>query len=167
LTDSAALGQAIDQREPAMNTWACQLRNWKSLLLRNRTGFFTKNSQIRELREQGDSPTSFVSVACDWQFSCASDRCIETEFMLRIQKSTERNRVVFSLSGRIEAEDVAELGNLCRSKTNGNNLVLDLVDVMLVNRDAIKFLADCEAEGATLRNCPAYIREWISKERGK
>jgi hypothetical protein len=85
--------------------------------------------------------------------------------MLRIQRSTERNRAVFSLSGRIEAEDVAELQRLCRSETDDHNLVLDLGDVRLVNRDAIKFLADCEANGTKLRNCPAYVREWISKER--
>jgi anti-anti-sigma regulatory factor len=85
--------------------------------------------------------------------------------MLRIQESTERNRVVFSLSGRIEAEDVAELQRLCRSETDDHKLVLDLGDVRLVNRDAIKFLADCEANGTKLRNCPPYVREWISKER--
>lgn len=85
--------------------------------------------------------------------------------MLRIQKSTERNKVVFSLSGRIEAEDVPELQRLCRSEADDHNLVFDLGDVRLVNRDAIKFLADCEAGGTKLRNCPAYVREWIAKER--
>jgi anti-anti-sigma regulatory factor len=85
--------------------------------------------------------------------------------MLRIQKSTERSRVVLSLSGRIEAEDVAELQRLCRSETDDHKLVLDLEDVRLVNRDAIKFLADCEANGTKLRNCPPYVREWISKEQ--
>jgi anti-anti-sigma regulatory factor len=85
--------------------------------------------------------------------------------MLRIQRSTERNKVVFSLSGRIEAEDVAELQRLCRSEAHDHNLVFDLEDVRLVNRDAIKFLADCEAGGTKLRNCPAYVREWIAKER--
>jgi hypothetical protein len=85
--------------------------------------------------------------------------------MLRIQKSNEQNRVIFSLSGRIEAEDVPELQRLCRSETGDHNLVLDLGDVRLVNRDAIEFLADCEANGTRLRNCPPYVREWISRER--
>jgi anti-anti-sigma regulatory factor len=87
--------------------------------------------------------------------------------MLRIQKSVEGNQVVFALSGRIEAEDVAELQRLCRSEADDHKLVLDLGDVRLVNRDAIKFLADFEANGTKLRNCPAYIREWIAKERGQ
>jgi hypothetical protein len=85
--------------------------------------------------------------------------------MLRIQKSIERNKVVFSLSGRVETEGVVELQRLCRSETDDHKLVLDLGDVRLVNRDAIEFLADCEANGTKLRNCPAYVREWITRER--
>jgi anti-anti-sigma regulatory factor len=85
--------------------------------------------------------------------------------MLRIERSTVGKHVVFALSGRIEAEDVAELQKLFQSEGKDHNLVLDLKDVRLVNRDAVRFLADCEADGIRLRNCPAYIREWIARER--
>jgi hypothetical protein len=87
--------------------------------------------------------------------------------VLRIQKSVERKHVVFALSGRIEAEDVVELQRLCRCETDGHTLVLDLADVRLVNREAIEFLAYCETNGTKLRNCPAYVRDWIAKERGQ
>ena len=87
--------------------------------------------------------------------------------MLRIQRSVEHDQVVLALSGRIEAEDVAELRRLFRSEADDHNLVLDLGDVRLVNRDAVKFLEECETNGAKLRNCPAYVREWIAKERGR
>ena len=70
--------------------------------------------------------------------------------MLRIRKSTDGNQVVLALSGRIEMEDVAELQKLLQSEAKGHNLVLDLNDVRLVNRDAVRFLADCEADGAGL-----------------
>jgi hypothetical protein len=43
-------------------------------------------------------------------------------------------------------------------KTAGQQLVLDLRDVTLVNQDAVKFLAGCEADSIKLENCPAYIR---------
>jgi predicted metal-binding protein len=84
--------------------------------------------------------------------------------MLRIQRSTERSRVVFVLSGRIELEEVAELQRLLQSESNDHNLVLDLKDVRLVNREAVRFLSGCEADGIQLRNCPPYIREWIVAE---
>jgi anti-anti-sigma regulatory factor len=85
--------------------------------------------------------------------------------MLRIQTSTDRDQVVFQVSGQIEAEDVPELQRLIRSEARDHNLVLDLKDVTLVNREAVRFLADSEAGGAKLRNCPAYVREWIVRER--
>jgi anti-anti-sigma regulatory factor len=82
--------------------------------------------------------------------------------MLRIQRSSSEG-IVFSLSGRIETEDVAELQRLLSLEPVGQNIVLDLQDITLVDRDAVKFLARCEAESITLENCPPYIREWIDK----
>jgi hypothetical protein len=89
----------------------------------------------------------------------------ETESTLRIQRSTEGTKVIFAPSGRIEVEDVAELQRLLQSEVGDYGLVLDFKDVKLVNRDAVKFLAQYEAGGAKLKNGPAYIREWITRER--
>jgi hypothetical protein len=88
------------------------------------------------------------------------------KFMLRIQRSA-KDRVVFSLSGRIEIEDVAELQRLFRLEAVGQAIALDLQDVTLVDREAVSFLACCEMERIALDNCPAYIREWIVAEKGR
>jgi hypothetical protein len=92
--------------------------------------------------------------------------CIATanRAMLKIERSSNEE-VVFTLSGRIEAEDLAELQGLIGLEKPDRHLVLDLEDVTLVDRDAVKFLVHCEADKITLKNCPAYIREWMSKER--
>jgi hypothetical protein len=81
--------------------------------------------------------------------------------MLRIERSFNHG-VVFSLSGRIETEDVGELQRLLSLETGGQNIVFDLQDVTLVDRDAMRFLARWESEGIGLGNCPAYVREWIA-----
>jgi len=86
--------------------------------------------------------------------------------MLKIQRSAN-GRVVFTLSGRIEAEDVKDLRQLLDLETAGQHLVLDLRDVTLVNEGAVKFLASCEADSIKLENCPAYIREWIERLKGR
>jgi anti-anti-sigma regulatory factor len=86
--------------------------------------------------------------------------------MLRIQRSAN-GRVVFTLSGRIEAEDVKELRQLLALEKAGQQVVLDLRDVTLVNQDAVEFLAGCEANSIKLENCPAYIREWIERIKGR
>ena len=38
-------------------------------------------------------------------------------------------------------------------------------DVRLADRDAVKFLSSCETSGIKLENCPAYVREWMERER--
>lgn len=86
--------------------------------------------------------------------------------MLKIQRSVN-GRVVFKLSGRIEAEDVKELRGLLALEIAGKQLVLDVRDVTLVNHDAVEFLASCEADSIALENCPAYIRQWIEQAKGR
>lgn len=84
--------------------------------------------------------------------------------MLRIQRSSN-GQVVFALSGRMDEEDLAELGTLISSEANGSHIVLDLKDVTLVGPDAVSFLERREADGVTLKNCAGYIREWITRQR--
>jgi hypothetical protein len=82
---------------------------------------------------------------------------------MRIQRTAGREFVVLALSGRIEGEALAELRRLVEAEDH--HLVLDLKELKLVDRDTVKFLAGCEAEGTKLENCPQYIREWIVRER--
>ena len=86
--------------------------------------------------------------------------------MLKIQRSSN-GQVTYVLSGQIEDEDIDELEALIRSEVKGRPMVLDLKNLTLVGQDAIVFLDRCEANGITLKNCPAYIREWIKGQRGE
>jgi len=89
----------------------------------------------------------------------------ERELMtLKIQISAREDLVTFTLSGRIKAEEVAELRKLLEVEGQGHRIVLDLKEVKLVDRDAVRFLARCQAKGTQLKNCPAYIHEWILRE---
>jgi anti-anti-sigma regulatory factor len=72
---------------------------------------------------------------------------------LRIERSVRQGTMVFTLSGHIKAQEVVELKTL--SATDYPSIVLDLRDVRLADRDAVKFLRDCEADGMKLENCPA------------
>ena len=66
-----------------------------------------------------------------------------------------------TLSGRIEESSVPELQKLIEALGNANFITLDLQEVRLVDREAVRFLAACEDRGIKLRCCPPYIREWI------
>jgi hypothetical protein len=50
-------------------------------------------------------------------------------------------------------DDTAEMEVLLRSERSDRQIVLDLEDLTLAGRDAIRFLARCEAEGIKLENC--------------
>ena len=82
---------------------------------------------------------------------------------LRIERSTRQGFTVFTLSGRMEAVHVAELKELF--DRDYRNIILDLRDLRLADRDAVRFLRDCEADGMKLENCPAYVREWMDREK--
>ena len=84
--------------------------------------------------------------------------------MLKVQRSAN-GQVVYTLSGQMDAESIVELEKLLESEKDDRDRVLDLKDVTLVDQDAVYFLDRCEMENITLKNCPAYIREWITRQR--
>jgi anti-anti-sigma regulatory factor len=84
--------------------------------------------------------------------------------VLRITRAAN-GEVVIKLSGQMDAENLTELETLMTSEADGRRIVLDLRDLTLVDQDAVSFLKRCEADNITLKNCPAYIREWITRER--
>jgi len=86
--------------------------------------------------------------------------------MLRILRASN-GKIVFVISGHIEAEDVAELRILFALERSAVQITLNLRDLVLVDGDAVEFLAGCEAAGMTLDDCPGYVRKWIDQRRDK
>jgi hypothetical protein len=46
-----------------------------------------------------------------------------------------------------------------REETTKGGLAIDLAEVTLVSREAVRVLTLAETNGIELRNCPAYVRE--------
>jgi hypothetical protein len=81
---------------------------------------------------------------------------------LRIDRfATEDDRVIVRISGRVGAKN---LDVLQRVLEEGRIVAIDLTDVLLIDGDAVKLLVAAQANGIELRNCTAYIREWIARE---
>jgi hypothetical protein len=83
--------------------------------------------------------------------------------MLKIT-TAGNGEAVIKLSGRMGAENMVELEKLISAEADGRRITLDLKDLKLVDQDAVNFLARCEADSIILKNCPAYIRKWITGE---
>ena len=75
----------------------------------------------------------------------------------------EEDHVILCISGRIKEQDVDTLRACLEQERDA--VAIDLKDILLVNSEAVRFLASLESTGTELRNCPAYIREWITRER--
>jgi hypothetical protein len=83
----------------------------------------------------------------------------------RIATAARGRVTVFSLCGRIEKQAIAELRRLFEFQTDYHDIVLDLKDVGVVDREVMRFFMSCEADGARLENCTRYIREWMEREK--
>ena len=83
--------------------------------------------------------------------------------VLRIEKVSDGRLMILHLSGRLQSEHVRELKAQIEGSTQ--RVVLNLDEVKLVDRDAVRFLGLCEANGVELSQCSRYIRDWIDRER--
>jgi len=86
--------------------------------------------------------------------SCRIDRVVSAEHL-----------VLLVISGRITGEHVDTLRGVLEQESG--SFAIDLKNVLLVDREAVKLLAFSEANGTELRNCPPYIREWVTRERAE
>ena len=70
--------------------------------------------------------------------------------------------IVLRVSGRIVQTHVEALWELAEKEDATKGLAIDLTEVTVVSLEAVTALTTIEASGIELRNCPAYVREWIS-----
>ena len=73
--------------------------------------------------------------------------------------------VVLRVSGRIDGTHVETLRELTDQGKTTTGLAIDLTEVTLVSPEAVEVLTLAEASGIELKNCPAYVREWVSRHR--
>jgi hypothetical protein len=73
--------------------------------------------------------------------------------------------VALCISGRITKQDVDTLRNVVEKEASA--VAIDLQNVILVDREVVRFLGHRERNGTVLRKCPPYIREWITRERAE
>ncbi len=83
----------------------------------------------------------------------------------RIETAARGRFTVFILSGRFEKEAIAELERLFECQTDFRDIVLDLKDVSVIDRDVMCSFVRCEADGVQFENCPSYICEWMEGEK--
>jgi hypothetical protein len=82
---------------------------------------------------------------------------------LRIERTSEGEREIIRLIGRIQQEDIGTL----ETQTRGSSQVLciDLRDVTLIDIHVVRYLIARQRDGALFENIPAFIQEWMRREQ--
>jgi anti-anti-sigma regulatory factor len=98
----------------------------------------------------------------------ADDQALDfdrTTAMLKIQRTTDGTAVVLTVSGRLDAENVGQLCESLDAIGLDTTVALDLRDLVLADRAVVRLLREFEeGKRIVLRNCPEYIRIWMTAE---
>jgi hypothetical protein len=81
----------------------------------------------------------------------------------KIEMISREDGTSIKLIGRLRAELLPELR--LKIETGVHRVALEMEELTLVDVEVVRFFGACERQGVQLRNCPAYIREWIARER--
>ena len=117
-------------------------------------------------RKLSASLIPLISATFGWTWTCifVGQSLPRKSSVFRIHRS-ENGEVVFTISGRIDADHIAELETLIGAEEKGRRIILDLKDMTLTGQDGIDFLTRCEASDIALVNCDPYVREWITRQQ--
>ena len=83
--------------------------------------------------------------------------------MLKIETLSVGNQTILKVIGRLQSKNLPELA--AQIAAPGAGAILDMGEVTLVDVEAVRFLNQVETSGTLFRNCPPYIREWMTRER--
>jgi hypothetical protein len=84
---------------------------------------------------------------------------------LKIERLSGKPGTQIRLSGAFRSEHLDQVK--AEIEGGGPRVALDLEEVDLVDVEGVCFLNACEAEGISVLHCSPYIREWMSRERGR
>lgn len=87
--------------------------------------------------------------------------------MFRITTVREdEKRCRLCLCGQFTAEYVVELEKALSAETaNDQSIALDMSNVTLVDREAMKFLCNTHSKNIPVENIPPYVQRWIQQEK--
>src|SRR5260370_9096513 len=84
------------------------------------------------------------------------------------ESSSPAGCMILALEGRVGADALPEITRQIKNgKHNRRQVALDLGEVTLLDRAAVRFLAGQLRHGVELMNCPVYLKHWISREAGR
>ncbi len=84
---------------------------------------------------------------------------------LKIERIPGKRRTRIRLCGEFRSEHLDQVK--AEIERGGPRVALDLEEMDLVDVEGVRFFNTCEADGISVMHCSPYIREWMSRERGR
>lgn len=83
----------------------------------------------------------------------------------KIERFAAEAAVVLRLSGHLQAAHLRIIEELMTRAAKP--LELDLAEITLVEREAVKYLAGYERAGVKLKDCPPFLRAWMIQQQAR
>jgi ABC-type transporter Mla MlaB component len=72
--------------------------------------------------------------------------------------------ITLMLNGKFSEDSIPDLAQSLQSaKQQHESVVLDLSEVTLVDRQAVRYFSEQASEEVKLVNCPIYLKRWIAR----
>jgi hypothetical protein len=89
---------------------------------------------------------------------------MQTQYSIVAEPHPAERSVTFLLNGKFGEEAIRDLESSIRKAHGAEQRVyIDLSEVTLVDRKAVRYLSGQAGRSITLVNCPVYLRRWITQ----
>ena len=89
---------------------------------------------------------------------------METHYKIVCEPNPSDSSVRLLLNGKFGEDAIPDLSeSISQAKDSHNQVLIDLSEVTLVDRKAVRYFSEQACEDVKLVNCPMYLRRWIAQ----
>jgi ABC-type transporter Mla MlaB component len=89
---------------------------------------------------------------------------MDTHYKIIPEPHPADKSITLLLNGKFSEEAIPELAqSLSSAKVEHDRVFLDLSEVTLVDRQAVRYFSEQASADVKLVNCPVYLRRWITQ----
>jgi hypothetical protein len=80
---------------------------------------------------------------------------------VKIEKHVQGQTTTIHLIGHFHLDHLVELR---KQVEHGDEVILDLREITIVDADVVRFFVECKRKGMKIAHCPRYIKRWMPRE---
>ena len=89
---------------------------------------------------------------------------MQTQYKITSETNPSERSITLLLNGKFDEEALPELAqSISEAKDSNQRVLIDLSEVTLVDRKAVRYFSEQTGPNVLLVNCPIYLRSWIMR----